>query len=113
MFSAIVKKDGANSVRGSLLFQASRDEGAIWPRADVRRSQGFQACRAAYSAQKYQQCAYQYGYPENGKIYLSDGGDDSAHGLQDGFAELGEQPHAGRIATRRDETREPIKQQRE
>jgi hypothetical protein len=39
MFSAIVKKDGASATRGSLFFQASRDEGAIWPTADAQRSQ--------------------------------------------------------------------------
>ncbi len=81
MFSAIVKKDAADLARGSLFFQGSRDEGAIGTTVDAQRSQGFQACRAAYSAQKYQQCADQDGYPENGKIDLSDRGNDSAHRL--------------------------------
>jgi hypothetical protein len=54
MFSAIVKKDAASRARGSLFFQGSRDEAAIRPKAEVQRSQGFQACRAAYSPQKYQ-----------------------------------------------------------
>ncbi len=47
------------------------------------------------------------------KSICPDGRDDSPHGPQDRFAQLREQAHAGRVAARRHEARQPVEQQRE